>query len=468
MGKKRLGHRIAAFLLCIVLSVSAMSVYTLATEGVYLDTTIHWCKEPIRFWTERGVVKGVGANLFRPDDAITRQMAAVVVCRFLGLEQEPVTEAPFPDVPEDSPYVSAIAACSKAGLIIGDEHGLYRPEDSITRNAAMVLLARTYHLQPCSDLSALSVFEDADTAAWWAEGHIAALVEIGIVQGWSGRLRGTNPCTRAEFVQMLRLFVGEYYDGSGIYDLERVQGDGSIALAAGGITLTGSTEQSLLLLPGTSDGTIDINGSTIGGGVDVWGKDTELLNAAPGTVIRTGTDAGTTLVNGVQVPSDTVYIVPQPSGEGGRGGSGGSGGGGYTPPTPTDELSLSWWAPTEHKTFGADGEKFLPGDRYSRTYELEVKATKDAKVVFTQIPRSSTDTELAEQLQCELTVTCGSTTASTTGSLAELTSYTVDIPGAPDVQKLTFEITVELPTSATKELSGKSFSTDFQWKLEAQ
>ena len=55
MGKKRLGHRIAAFLLCIVLSVSAMSVYTLATEGVYLDTTIHWCKEPIRFWTERGV-----------------------------------------------------------------------------------------------------------------------------------------------------------------------------------------------------------------------------------------------------------------------------------------------------------------------------------------------------------------------------------------------------------------------------
>ena len=239
LKKKPWGRRLLALALCAALSVSALSVYAAATDGVYLDTAVHWCREPIRFWSERRVVEGVGGDLFLPDSPITRQTAAVVICRFLGLAQTPVTEDPFPDVPASSPYAPAIAACKRAGLVFGYPNGLYGPEDGIVRNAAMVLLARVYHFTPREDLSALSVFRDGDKAAPWARGYIAAMVEADIVHGWSEKLRDADICTRAEFVEMLRCFVSAYYDMPGLYDLGWIKDGRFIAFVTGDITLTG-------------------------------------------------------------------------------------------------------------------------------------------------------------------------------------------------------------------------------------
>ena len=467
--KKPWGRRILALALCAVLFVTALSGYALASDGIYLDTTVHWCREPIRFWTEHKVVEGVGGDLFRPDSPITRQTAAVVICRFLGLEQTPVTEDPFPDVPASSPYAAAIAACKRVGLVEGYPDGRYRPEEGIVRNAAMVLLARVYRFTPCEDLSALSVFEDGGKAAVWARGYIAAMVEADIVHGWSGKLRDADICTRAEFVEMLRCFISAYYDVPGLYNLSWITDDRFIAFVTGDITLTGETDAPLLILPGASGGRFDFGGSKVGGGADVWGKDTKIINARPGTVIRTGPDAGTTLVNGVEVPPDTTYIVPWPGG-----GSGGGSGGNTDPPqppAPSEELSLSWWDKKEGLPFGTgeDGsiQRFLPGDSYSRTYRLEVKSTKNARVVFTQTPANGTDTELAKKLECRVTVYCGTSTATYSGSLADWNNFDVQITGSPDAQELVYTVTVTLPTDTKKDFAGRTFATNFQWELEA-
>lgn len=468
LKKKPWGRRLLALALCAALSVSALSVYAAATDGVYLDTAVHWCREPIRFWSERRVVEGVGGDLFLPDSPITRQTAAVVICRFLGLAQTPVTEDPFPDVPASSPYAPAIAACKRAGLVFGYPNGLYGPEDGIVRNAAMVLLARVYHFTPREDLSALSVFRDGDKAAPWARGYIAAMVEADIVHGWSEKLRDADICTRAEFVEMLRCFVSAYYDMPGLYDLGWIKDGRFIAFVTGDITLTGETDAPLLILPGAGGGRFNFNGSGVNGGADVWGEDTEIINARPGTVIRTGPDAGTTLVNGVEVPPDTTYIVPWPDGTGG-----GTGGGDYPPkpPKPEDTMSLSWWNKVEGLPFGTDEngsvQRFLPGDSYSRTYRLEVKATKNSRVVFTQTPAAGTDMALARKLQCNVTVYCGGTTASYSGTLADWDDFAVQLAGSPDARELIYTVTVTLPTDAKRDFAGRAFATDFQWELEA-
>lgn len=471
MIKKKQGRRILAMLLCVLLTLPMLSVYAAAEDGVYLDTVNHWCREPIRYWTQHKVVMGCGNDLFRPDEPITRRMAAVIVCRFLGFDMATPEEDPFPDVSARSDYAGAIADCKEAGIVQGNNFGNYAPDEGMTRNAAMLMLARVYRMEPREDLSALNVFEDPETAAIWSRGEIAALVEADIVHGWAGKLRATDICTRAEFVEMLRAMVSDYISTPGIYDLARIDSNKPLFIATDGVTVIGSTDAPIVINRKVNGGTLDLNGSTVDGDIYVRGEDNTIINGKPGTVIRTGPDAGTTTVNGVEVPPDTVYVIPG-GGSGGIGGGGGSSGG--DPSTPDEELTLNWKDNVAGVAFGKDAngnatnEKFLPGDQYTRTYAFDVKATADAKIVFTMNGTSTAGSaELANLLHCKVTADVNGTTATAyNGTLAGCTGWTTSIAGSDSSQSVTYTFEVSLPTSATKSVHASEFAANFQWKLE--
>jgi hypothetical protein len=89
----------------------------------------------------RLIVSGTGNNNYEPDREITRAEFATIVVRALGLRAGSGTSQ-FPDVTNNSWYAGFIQTAVEYGLINGYETGNFGPNDAITREQAMTIIAR--------------------------------------------------------------------------------------------------------------------------------------------------------------------------------------------------------------------------------------------------------------------------------------------------------------------------------------
>lgn len=112
----------------------------------------------------------------------------------------------FPDVPADSYYARGIAAAKAAGIAAGDTDGNYRPDETITRQDAAVLLYRTMGrsgAMPSGGYADLAAFPDRGAVADYAVESMASLVKLGVFHGdEAGRLNPTALLTRAEMASL--------------------------------------------------------------------------------------------------------------------------------------------------------------------------------------------------------------------------------------------------------------------------
>ena len=75
------------------------------------------------------------------------------------------------------------------------------PSTSITREAAMTILARTANAS--SDSDALEEFPDESKVSDWARPALTAMVEQGVINGIGGKLQPQGMVTRAQVAKML-------------------------------------------------------------------------------------------------------------------------------------------------------------------------------------------------------------------------------------------------------------------------
>ncbi|MOA33337.1 Endo-1,4-beta-xylanase A precursor [compost metagenome] len=123
----------------------------------------------------------------------------------MGLELES-GDAPFSDIHAGDWYNSAVHTAYSLGIISGFEDGSYRPNDSITREQAMVIIAKAMAVTKLKDgsaeaaaVEALHQYADTSEASGWAMESIAVSVEAGIVSGRNGnQLAPKAYITRAE------------------------------------------------------------------------------------------------------------------------------------------------------------------------------------------------------------------------------------------------------------------------------
>ena len=112
----------------------------------------------------------------------------------------------FDDVNSNMYYAQAIAWAKGVGIVSGDTGtGLFRPEDTISRQELAKMLC-VYAEKTGKDTdvdtdAVLSAYDDADTVADWAEDYVAWCVEADIM-GQNSPLRGSDPITRAEVATM--------------------------------------------------------------------------------------------------------------------------------------------------------------------------------------------------------------------------------------------------------------------------
>ncbi|MFC4778173.1 cadherin-like beta sandwich domain-containing protein [Paenibacillus sp. GCM10023252] len=190
------------------------SLYVLVShEQSFGDTQGHWAEASIAGMSARMIVEGNGQGQFRPQAAITRAEFIAIIVRALGLK--PVTsEAPFADVTAKDWFADEVQTAYENGLIEGDESGKLHPSNSITREQAMVIVARAMMI---TELEAgevdveglLQPFGDADQASSWAIEAIAECLQSGLITGRSSEeLAPQAKLTRAEVAVIIeRLLI---------------------------------------------------------------------------------------------------------------------------------------------------------------------------------------------------------------------------------------------------------------------
>lgn len=166
------------------------STYSLIWNPVaFADIEGHWAKEAVNHMGSRMIISGTGDNLFSPDRDITRAEFAAIVVRSLGLNPDNGT-GDFSDVRAGAWYSDAVNTASGHGLIGGFEDGTFRPNDKITREQAMVIIAKAMELTNLEGVAsgqsaeeALLPYSDAENVSSWAKSGVADSVQAGIVTG---------------------------------------------------------------------------------------------------------------------------------------------------------------------------------------------------------------------------------------------------------------------------------------------
>jgi hypothetical protein len=188
------------------------STYTVVWHSIeFKDVVNHWAKNAVNDLGSRMVIDGTGNGMFSPDRDITRAEFAAIIVRALGLKPEKGATT-FSDVKATDWFNSAINTAYAYRLISGFEDGTFRPNDKITREQAMVMIAKAMTItnlkaklpvQSTNDI--LHSYTDASEVSAWAQSSIADSVQSGIVSGRSATLLAPKDyITRAEVAAIVQ------------------------------------------------------------------------------------------------------------------------------------------------------------------------------------------------------------------------------------------------------------------------
>jgi len=178
---------------------------------VFSDTADHWAKDQIQYMADNGYVSGLGNGLFSPEASVTRAQFATMLANVLKLSGD--KKAPFSDVQPGRWYYATVGRAYDAGLIKGVSDSLFAPEDLVTREQMAVMLCNALNykgkLSEVADTDALLAgFTDQGSIASWARASASRAVKHGILKGKpSGgtvAFAPADPATRAEAVVMLK------------------------------------------------------------------------------------------------------------------------------------------------------------------------------------------------------------------------------------------------------------------------
>ena len=171
-----------------------------------------WFYAGVKFANEHALFNGTAADTFSPDAPMTRGMLVTVLWR---LDGKPAAAAAgrFADVASAAYYAEAVAWASESGVVNGIDATHFAPENEVTREQIAAILYRYAQnkgadTQKCADLSA---FPDAAQVSAYAKDALAWANAAGLVKGMaqSGRdhLNPQGHATRAQVATILARYA---------------------------------------------------------------------------------------------------------------------------------------------------------------------------------------------------------------------------------------------------------------------
>ncbi|MNE46830.1 Endo-1,4-beta-xylanase A precursor [compost metagenome] len=183
-------------------------------DRLFVDMNGHWAKGDVELLASKLIVNGVSADRFAPDDSITRAEFASLLVRSMGLSLEhDDAYKGFEDVSQAAWYAAEVEAAVRAGLINGISADRFAPNERISREQMAVMIGRALALvineeKVQGNNQAIDMFTDRDAISSWAKDHVAQTVSAGILKGMDdGRFAPADIATRAQAATMLARFM---------------------------------------------------------------------------------------------------------------------------------------------------------------------------------------------------------------------------------------------------------------------
>ena len=181
-----------------------MAPFTDADRNAWYHDGIHYC-------VEHGLMSGYGNGIFGPNKSLSRGMLVQIL---YNLEDRPATSDAemFKDVPDSAWCFDAVNWAASVGIVGGYGNGMYRPDDSITREQLAAMLYRyaqykEYDVSVGEGTNLLS-YTDASRISEYAIPAMQWACGTGIIAGvTSSTLVPKGTATRAQVATMLMRFA---------------------------------------------------------------------------------------------------------------------------------------------------------------------------------------------------------------------------------------------------------------------
>ena len=165
-----------------------------------------WYYDAVKFVYDKGIMDGVSYYRFAPDATITRGMVVTMLWRMAGEPYE--AAAGFTDVAAGRYYSTAVAWAAKNGIVEGMTATTFAPDQAITREQLASILYRYAKWLGFSGYgSDISGYTDAGKVSSYAYDAMSWAVRSGVVTGTSARvLDPQGTASRAAAAQMFMNF----------------------------------------------------------------------------------------------------------------------------------------------------------------------------------------------------------------------------------------------------------------------
>ena len=171
-----------------------------------------WFFDGVKFANQNGLFNGTAPDMFSPDDAMTRAMLVTVLWRLDGKTAATKASA-FVDVPANEYYTDAVAWAAENGIVNGVDATHFAPNDEVTREQIAAILFRYAENKgvDTSKRADLNAFPDANKVSDYAKDALAWANAEGLVKGSkeNGKdyLDPTGSATRAQVATILARYA---------------------------------------------------------------------------------------------------------------------------------------------------------------------------------------------------------------------------------------------------------------------
>lgn len=177
--------------------------YELWLNGKYFEDIDHsWAKEDILEIVQKKIMKGVTETKFDPDQPLTRAQAATVMVRALQLEKLNEEKLTFKDVDTNHWARENINIVVQHGMMKGMGGDVFAPDEPLTREQMAMLLYRVLE-QQSTVLDGEKPYSDIDTGRW-SEAAIYSMSKRNVFKGYPDQtFRPTKAMLRQEMAAVL-------------------------------------------------------------------------------------------------------------------------------------------------------------------------------------------------------------------------------------------------------------------------
>lgn len=165
----------------------------------------HWASGYIQFVKDNKIMQGDENGLFKPDDSITREEWVKTILTAFVIDTKDA-KCDFSDVDEERWSYPYIAKAFEMMIINGVSDTEFAPAESISRQDAAVIFyrgAKAAREDGFSEIE-MSSFTDAEDIADYAIEPINLLYKLKVLNGYEdGSFRPNAPITRAEAAKMI-------------------------------------------------------------------------------------------------------------------------------------------------------------------------------------------------------------------------------------------------------------------------